>query len=148
MLEKHQAQESQNSSQENSLGRTATIVKQDYQRFPTDQTYSIYAKDVFFKDPLNEFRGIDRYQQMISFIEQWFINLELDLHNISESGNTIETRWTLSWTTPLPWQPRISIPGWSELKLNPDGLVISHIDYWDISRLDVLKQHLFPEKTR
>jgi len=148
MLEKHQAQESPNSSQENSLGRTATIVKQDYQRFPTDQTYSIYAKDVFFKDPLNEFRGIDRYQKMISFIEQWFINPELDLHNISESGDTIKTRWTLSWTTPLPWQPRISIPGWSELKLNPDGLVISHIDYWDISRLDVLKQHLFPRKTR
>jgi hypothetical protein len=46
-----------------------------------------------------------------------------------------------SWTTPLPWRPRIAIPGWSELKLNADELIISHIDYWDCSRLDVLKQH-------
>jgi hypothetical protein len=119
------------------------ILKEDYQRFPADQTYSIYAKDVFFKDPLNQFRGIHRYQQMIGFINHWFVNPQLNLHDISQSGDTIETRWTLSWTTPVPWKPRITIPGWSELKLNADGLISSHIDYWDCSRLDVLKQHLF-----
>ncbi len=119
------------------------ILKEDYQRFPADQTYSIYAKDVFFKDPLNQFRGIHRYQQMIGFINHWFVNPQLHLHGISQSGDTIETRWTLSWTTPVPWKPRITIPGWSELKLNADGLISSHIDYWDCSRLDVLKQHLF-----
>ncbi|MEQ8468870.1 DUF2358 domain-containing protein [Coleofasciculus sp. E1-EBD-02] len=116
------------------------ILKQDYQRFPVDQTYSIYANNVFFKDPLNEFRGLDRYKQMLGFIQTWFINPQLDLHDISQSGDTIKTRWTLSWTTPLPWKPRISIPGWSELRLNADGLISSHIDYWDIPRLDVLKQ--------
>jgi hypothetical protein len=116
------------------------ILKQDYQRFPVDQTYSIYANDVFFKDPLNQFRGLDRYKQMLGFIQTWFINPQLDLHDISQSSNTIKTRWTLSWTTPLPWKPRISIPGWSELRLNADGLISSHIDYWDIPRLDVLKQ--------
>jgi hypothetical protein len=116
------------------------ILKQDYQHFPVDQTYSIYANDVFFKDPLNEFRGLDRYKQMLGFIQTWFINPQLDLHDISQSGDTIKTRWTLSWTTPLPWKPRISIPGWSELRLNADGLISSHIDYWDIPRLDVLKQ--------
>ncbi|MEQ9368054.1 MAG: DUF2358 domain-containing protein [Coleofasciculus chthonoplastes F3-SA18-01] len=116
------------------------ILKQDYQRFPVDQTYSIYANTVFFKDPLNEFRGLNRYKQMIGFIQTWFINPQLDLHDISQSGDTIKTRWTLSWTTPLPWKPRTSIPGWSELRLNADGLISSHIDYWDIPRLDVLKQ--------
>jgi hypothetical protein len=116
------------------------ILKQDYQHFPVDQTYSIYANNVFFKDPLNQFRGLDRYKQMLGFIQTWFINPQLDLHDISQSGDTIKTRWTLSWTTPLPWKPRISIPGWSELRLNADGLISSHIDYWDIPRLDVLKQ--------
>jgi len=28
------------------------ILQEDYQRFPAEQTYSIYAKNVFFKDPL------------------------------------------------------------------------------------------------
>ena len=116
------------------------IIKSDYQRFPVNQSYDIYTEDVFFKDPMNQFRGIERYKKMIGFISNWFIEPHLDLHDISQSDDTITTRWTLSWTTPLPWKPRISIPGWSELKLNPDGLIISHIDYWDISRLDVFKQ--------
>lgn len=124
------------------------ILRQDYQKFPLDQTYSIYAEDVYFQDPMNQFRGIKRYQQMIGFIRTWFIHPQLDLHKISHQGDVIETRWTLSWNTPLPWKPRISISGWSELKLNSDGLIVSHIDYWNCSRLDVLKQHLFLANNR
>ncbi|NET53671.1 MAG: DUF2358 domain-containing protein, partial [Merismopedia sp. SIO2A8] len=45
--------------------------------------------------------------------------------------------------SPLPWKPRIAIPGWSELKLNAEGLIACHIDHWNISRLDVIKQHFW-----
>lgn len=116
------------------------ILKQDYSRFPENQTYTIYAEDVYFKDPLNEFNGVERYQKMIGFISQWFINVQMDLHGISQSDNLIKTRWTLNWTAPVPWKPRISIPGWSELQLNSAGLICSHIDYWNCSRFDVVKQ--------
>jgi hypothetical protein len=90
---------------------------------------------------VNEFRGVERYAQMIGFIATWFLNPKLDLHDIQQNGNQIRTEWTLSWNTPLPWKPRITIPGWSELTLNPEGLIVSHIDYWHCSRWDVLKQH-------
>jgi Uncharacterized conserved protein (DUF2358) len=123
------------------------ILKSDYKKFPNDQTYSIYAEDVYFKDPMTEFRGVDRYKQMIGFIKTWFVNLQFDLHEMRREGDTITTRWVLSWNTPLPWKPRISIPGWSELRLNQDDLIVSHIDYWDCSRLDVLKQHIFPRNS-
>jgi hypothetical protein len=120
------------------------ILKEDYQRFPVNQTYSIYAPEVYFQDPLNKFRGVKRYKEMINFIQTWFLNPKMDLHNIQHLGDTIiKTEWTLSWNTPLPWKPRISIPGWSELGLNSDGLIVSHIDYWNCSRLDVVKQHFF-----
>ncbi|MEH2462229.1 DUF2358 domain-containing protein [Nostoc sp.] len=122
------------------------ILKEDYQRFPVNQTYSIYTPDVYFQDPLNKFRGVKRYKQMINFIETLFLNPKMDLHSIQRLGDTIKTEWTLSWNTPLPWKPRISIPGWSELGLNSDGLIISHIDYWNCSRLDVVKQHFFATK--
>lgn len=118
------------------------ILKQDYQKFPADQTYSIYAEDVYFQDPLNKFHGIERYKQMIGFINRWFIDTKLDLHDIRRSGDTIESQWTLNWIAPLPWQPQMAIPGWSELKLNSVGLIVSHIDYWKCSRLDVLRQVL------
>ena len=122
------------------------ILKEDYQRFPVNQTYSIYTPDVYFQDPLNKFRGVKRYKQMINFIETLFLNTKMDLHSIQRLGDTIKTEWTLSWNTPLPWKPRISIPGWSELGLNSDGLIISHVDYWNCSRLDVVKQHFFAAK--
>ena len=117
------------------------VLQADYGKFPQEQTYSIYAQEVYFKDPVTEFRGVERYAQMIGFIETWFLNPKLDLHDIQQSGNQIRTEWTLSWNTPLPWKPRIAIPGWSELTLNPKGLIVSHIDYWHCSRWDVLKQH-------
>jgi hypothetical protein len=123
------------------------ILKQDYRQFPKDQTYSLYAEDVYFKDPLNEFRGCDRYKQMIQLIETWFINPKLDLHGIQRHDNQIRTDWTLSWNTPLPWKPRIAIDGWSELTLNDQEKIIAHVDYWHCSRWNVLMQHLLPKKS-
>lgn len=120
------------------------ILREDYRRFPDDQTYSIYAPDVYFKDPMNEFRGCDRYRQMIGFIRRWFRQPRLDLHGIQRIENTIRTDWTLSWTTPLLWNPRIRITGWSNLILNDEELITSHIDYWHCSKFDVLKQHFYP----
>lgn len=120
------------------------ILKQDYQNFPYNQTYSIYAENVYFKDPLNEFTGIHRYQEMISFMQNWFKDVQMDLHSIKRRDWQIDTEWTLNWTTPLPWKPRIAIPGKSELKLNQQQQIIGHFDYWYCSRWDVVTQH-FPQ---
>ena len=117
------------------------ILREDYQRFPVNQTYTIYAPDVFFQDPLNEFRGVKRYQEMIGFLSRWFADLKMELHDIQRNGDTIKTEWTLRWRSPLPWQPQIAITGRSELTLNSEEQIVSHIDYWDCSRWDVLKQH-------
>lgn len=117
------------------------ILRQDYRNFPKSQTYSTYAEDVYFRDPMTEFRGRDRYERMIHFIQTWFLDPHLDLHQIQQNGAAIRTDWTLSWTTPLPWKPRIAIAGWSEMTVNEQGLIASHVDYWHCSRLDVLRQH-------
>lgn len=116
-------------------------LKQDYARFPEDQTYSLYAEDVHFKDPLNDFTGVGRYQKMIGFIGWFFSEVQMDLHSIEQSQPALITmQWTLDLTAPLPWSPRLSIPGHTELGVNPAGLINSHVDYWERSRLDVLKQ--------
>ena len=58
------------------------IIKADYQRFPENQTFEIYAKDVYFKDPLNEFRGVKKYRKMIGLLDRFFSNIDLKTHNI------------------------------------------------------------------
>jgi hypothetical protein len=115
-------------------------LREDYARFPADQTYSLYTSDVFFQDPLNRFHGINRYRAMIKFIATVFIDVQMDLHAIERIDNDIKMRWTLSWNAPLPWKPRMAITGSSELKVNAEELISSHVDHWDCSRLDVLKQ--------
>lgn len=119
------------------------ILQDDYQRFPINQTYNIYDTNVYFKDPLNEFQGRERYKKMINFMSAWFKDIKMDLHNIHQKEDIIYTEWTLNWTTPLPWQPRIAIPGRTELTLNKNNLIVSHVDYWNCSRWDVVKQHLW-----
>ncbi len=116
-------------------------LKADYQQFPHNQTYSLYAEDVFFKDPMTQFRGVKRYQAMIRFIQTWFRNCTMQVHDMQQDGDRIRSDWTLSWNTPLPWNPHIAISGWSDLTLNEQGLITSHIDYWHCSKLDVIKQH-------
>ncbi len=115
-------------------------LKADYARFPADQTYSLYAPDVYFQDPVNRFQGIDRYRQMIGWMATWFQEIRMDLHSIHQDQAVIHTEWTLSWTVALPWKPRIRVDGWSDLTLNAEGLIQSHIDGWKCSRWDVIQQ--------
>lgn len=116
------------------------IIKDDYQNFP-QQTYSIYAEDVYFEDPLNKFTGLERYKKMIGFLSTFFQDIKLDLHDISQQDRDIKIEWTLNMTSPLPWKPRLSIPGNTELKLNEKNLIIAHRDRWKISRWQVLLQN-------
>ena len=116
-------------------------VKADYVRFPQEQSYDLYAEDVYFKDPMNEFRGLARYRKMIGFLEKWFQDIELELHGVEHTEpDKFITRWTLHFTAPIPWQPRITIPGWSELQLDDAMLICSHIDHWACSRWHVAMQ--------
>jgi len=117
------------------------ILKADYQRFPDNQTFDIYSEDVYFKDPLNEFRGVKKYREMIGFLSKFFGNIEMEVHNVTQKGTKIKTEWTLNMTSPLPWQPRLSIPGWSDLEVNQNNMITSHIDRWHISPWNVLGQN-------
>ncbi|TAD75853.1 MAG: DUF2358 domain-containing protein [Oscillatoriales cyanobacterium] len=74
--------------------------------------------------------------------DRWFRDPVLQLQQIQAPGDRlICTDWMLTWTTPLPWQPRIAIAGWSELGLSDRGLINSHIDYWHCSTWNVVQQH-------
>jgi hypothetical protein len=84
-----------------------TILRQDYAKFPIDQNYQIYAEDVYFQDPLTRFHGLDRYRKMVGFIETWFKDPQLESSEIDR----VDRR--------------------SEMLLNDQELIISHIDYWD-----------------
>lgn len=76
-------------------------------------------------------RGRKDFQGMIHFLATQ--DIRLDLHEMRQDGPVIHTRWTMSWTAPLPWQPWVTVTGRSELTLNAQGLIQQQIDYWDRS---------------
>lgn len=117
-----------------------SILRQDYQNFPREHYYGVFAEDFYFEGFFNKFRGIETYKQMIQMYETGLINVNLNLVNIAQSEDIVKTLWILSCTAPFPWKPRITIPGRSEAKLNADGLISSHIDYLGISHTEILKQ--------
>jgi len=149
------------------LEHLIATLRQDYARFPADQTYTIYDPQVYFRDPTSEFRGVERYRQTIAFIARWFREVNLELHDLQVQPVTasepdparsprpldraivqqIRTDWTLHWTSPLPWSPRIAISGWSELGISDRGLILSHVDNWHCSGWDVVRQHFGKKPT-
>jgi hypothetical protein len=117
-------------------------LREDYARFPENQTYDMYAEDIVFADPIMRVRGRQKYQDMIRFLATWLQHIRLELHEIYQRDRVIHTRWTMSWTAPLPWRPRVVVTGRSELTLNDRGQIKQQIDYWDCSRWEVIRQHL------
>lgn len=121
------------------------ILTEDYQKFPLNQNYNIYGENVYFQDPLNKFNGLEKYKKMINFLDNYFQNIKMKLHKIEQKDDIIKTEWTLFMTVNLlPWKPTLKISGRSELQLNKDHLIINHLDYWNCSRLEVLKQIFIP----
>lgn len=53
------------------------ILKADYQKFPKDQTFEVYDREVYFKDPTSEFRGVDRYRKRSPLLTNGFRSLAL-----------------------------------------------------------------------
>ena len=116
-------------------------IRQDYACFPQNQSYDLYAEDVYFEDPLNRFQGVKRYRDMIAFIQRWFQNLTLELHRLDLQGEqAFQTHWTLSWIAPFPWKPAVAISGWTDYRLNEQGQIVAHIDHWHCSRWAVVMQ--------
>jgi hypothetical protein len=73
--------------------------------------WDLYAEDVLFKDPLNKFKGIQKYKDNINMLKDspLFSGGKMDLHEIKVVDSTrVDTRWTLTMTfKAFPWKPVI-----------------------------------------
>ena len=113
--------------------------------FETDISYDIYTKDIYFRDPVNTFKGKFNYRIIFWTLrfhgQLFFSSLYFDLHDIKQTASdTILANWTVRGTLRLPWKARILFNGYSTYKLTPEGLIYEHIDTWDRKPTKILKQ--------
>ena len=113
--------------------------------FETDLSYDIYTKDIYFRDPVNTFKGKFNYRIVFWTLrfhgKLFFTSLYFDLHDIKQTASdTILANWTVRGTLRVPWKARIFFNGYSTYKLTPAGLIYEHIDTWDRQPGEILKQ--------
>lgn len=113
--------------------------------FQKDLSYHIYSQDIFFQDPVNTFKGKFNYRIIFWTLRfhgrLFFTELFFDLDNIQQaSENTIRADWTVRGILRLPWKPPLLFNGYSIYTLNADALISEHIDTWDRSPGEILRQ--------
>jgi len=115
--------------------------------FEEDISYDIYTKNIFFKDPVNQFKGKLNYRIIfwtLRFHSQlFFTQINFDLHDVyQQAQDTIIANWTVRGVLRLPWKTHLFFKGYSTYKLTPQCLIYEHIDTWDRKPKDILKQFL------
>ena len=129
------------------------ILKHDLPTlFEKDISYDIYTGDILFKDPISKFKWKFNYRIIFWTLRfhagLFFTDIHFDLHDVSElDENTILANWTVRGTLRVPWKAQIFFNGYSNYKLNQDGLIYEHIDTWDRKPSEILRQ-FFPQESR
>ena len=124
------------------------ILKQDLPTlFEQDISYDIYTGDIYFKDPVNTFKWKFNYRIIFWTLRfhgrLFFTELYFDLHDVSQTAeDTILANWTVRGVLRVPWKAGVFFNGYSTYKLNSDGLIYEHIDTWDRSPGEILKQFI------
>lgn len=113
--------------------------------FERDISYDIYSADIFFKDPVNTFKGKFNYRIIFWTLrfhgQLFFTDLHFDVHDIQQTEpDVVFVTWTVRGTLRLPWRPRLFFNGNSTYRLGPDGLIYDHRDVWDRKPSELLKQ--------
>jgi Uncharacterized conserved protein (DUF2358) len=130
----------------NSLEQTIKTLEQDLPTlFDRDISYDIYTPEISFKDPVNRFKGKFNYRIIFWTLRfharLFFTEIYFDLHEVDQSGeNTILAKWTVRGTLRVPWKAKLYFDGYSTYQLNSEGKIYEHIDTWDRSAGEILRQ--------
>lgn len=113
--------------------------------FERDISYDIYSQDVYFRDPVNTFKGKLNYRIIFWTLRfharLFFKTIAFDLHSISHPDrDTILATWTVRGTLRVPWNAYILFNGDSTYKLNQDCKIYQHVDRWDRKPIEILRQ--------
>lgn len=128
------------------LEQAIVVLKQDLPTlFDQDISYDLYSQDIFFRDPVNTFKGKFNYRIIFWTLRfhgrLFFTELYFDVHQVyPASENTIRAEWTVRGTLRLPWKPTLLFNGYSIYTLNAEALIYQHIDTWDRPPSEILAQ--------
>ena len=91
----------------------------------------IYTPDAAFKDPFNEVRGSAAIQRIFAHMFVALENPRFEIRDVVVQGGQCFLSWDFRFRMRRFERSEQCIRGGSHLKLDVDGRIAEHRDYWD-----------------
>mmetsp|Transcript_22819 Transcript_22819/g.35286 ORF Transcript_22819/g.35286 Transcript_22819/m.35286 type:complete len:249 (+) Transcript_22819:52-798(+) len=107
----------------------------------------IYDEQCTFADPFVSFDGRDRFIDNLANLGSFITNYDAKMinYNVEKNGEEVVTKVMVKLELNLPWKPVLAWPWGVTYSINPDTyLVTDHIESWDVSASEGVKQIFRP----
>ena len=89
-----------------------------------------YDKDIYFRDSIQEIRGIEDFTAMTERLTKRSKDLKMSIVNASMEGDIVFIEWEM--TLSFKKYPSSILYGSSRLTINQEGKIIEQRDYYDL----------------
>lgn len=93
-----------------------------------EQFDNFIDKNIIFSDPFNDIKGSENFKKIFYHMFKNVKDPSFIILNYSISENKVFLKWKMVF---YAFKSKQFIEGVSEITLNSDGKISSHIDYWD-----------------
>ena len=88
----------------------------------------LVVKDIIFIDPFNNIKGLDNFKNIFYHMFDTVKEPKFDIIDYAQKKDHIFLKWKMTF---YAFKALQTIEGMSDITLNKEGKVISHLDYWD-----------------
>ena len=107
----------------NYLNLFANLNKENIKKFD-----DLVVKDIIFIDPFNNIKGLDNFKNIFYHMFDTVEEPKFDIVDYAQNKDHIFLKWKMTF---YAFKASQTIEGMSDITLNKEGKVISHLDYWD-----------------
>ncbi len=107
----------------NYLNLFSNLNKENIKKFD-----DLVVKDIIFIDPFNNIKGLDNFKNIFYHMFDTIEEPKFDIIDYAQNKDHIFLKWKMTF---YAFKASQSIEGMSDITLNKEGKVISHLDYWD-----------------
>ncbi len=107
----------------NYLNLFSNLNKENIKKFD-----DLVVKDIIFIDPFNNIKGLDDFKNIFYHMFDTVEEPKFDIVDYAQNKDHIFLKWKMTF---YAFKASQTIEGMSDITLNKEGKVISHLDYWD-----------------
>ena len=107
----------------NYLNLFSNLNKENIKKFD-----DLVVKDIIFIDPFNNTKGLDNFKNIFYHMFDTVEEPKFDIVDYAQNEDHVFLKWKMTF---YAFKASQTIEGMSDITLNQEGKVISHLDYWD-----------------